>query len=56
MDQAEELLMEFKRHADTCPGCATSLEVGTWLVHRCPRGKRMAWQLVDLMMKAKSTD
>jgi hypothetical protein len=53
MSTPQEICDRFAIHAETCPGCAASLEVGTWLAHRCPTGKRMAWELTHAMLRNK---
>jgi hypothetical protein len=54
MEAIRELFERFKAHAEHCPGCTTSLEVGTWLAHRCSTGKHMTWELHDLMAARKA--
>ncbi|GGU84405.1 hypothetical protein GCM10010275_19320 [Streptomyces litmocidini] len=44
---------KFVEHAKNCPGCATSLEIGTWLAHRCPTGKRMSWDFYNTAWPSK---
>lgn len=49
VSKIEGLLAEFERHAETCDGCARSLERGTWFADRCTTGKRITHEVVSLM-------